>query len=109
MINPEFAKQQIAKYREMQTDDRLALDLIEAGGRHFDKEVGLVELRGRQQSTDRPEQHNTLINPVLPMRADSVKSFRVLTDSTEKYKSRLSAHIEMLEELIRLYQRDLPK
>ncbi len=36
-------------------------------------------LRGRQQSTDRPEQHNTLINPVLPMRADSVKSFRVLT------------------------------
>jgi len=35
-------------------------------------------LRGRQQSTDRPEQHNTLINPVLPMRADSVKSFRVL-------------------------------
>ncbi len=36
------------------------------------------QVRGRQQSTDRPEQHNTLINPVLPMRADSVKSFRVL-------------------------------
>ena len=38
-----------------------------------------MQVRGRQQSTDRPEQHNTLINPVLPMRADSVKSFRVLT------------------------------
>ncbi len=38
-------------------------------------------LRGRQQSTDRPEQHNTLINPVLPMRADSVKSFQVLSEA----------------------------
>jgi len=44
------------------------------------KTVPLLEgLRGRQQSTDRPEQHNTRIRLVFPTRADSVKSFRALT------------------------------
>ncbi len=41
--------------------------------------VGADQLRGRQQSTDRPERHNTRIRLVFPTRADSVKSFRVLS------------------------------
>jgi len=49
-----------------------------ASGKRDDRPGLEACLRGRQQSTDRPERHNTRIRLVFPTRADSVKSFRVL-------------------------------
>jgi len=65
-----------------------AIDTLEHYAGWADKLSGDVipvrsdALRGRQQSTDRPERHNTRIRLVFPTRADSVKSFRVLTYTT---------------------------
>ena len=73
MSDAALARRQIAKYRQAQAEDRVALDLIDAGWRHFDQEAGQ----------------------------------RGLTDSTGRYRERPLAHTEMLDELIRLYQRDI--
>ncbi len=55
------------------------------------KRLARYGLRGRQQSTDRPEQHNTRIRLVFPTRADSVKSFRALTSIPIRRASSTSA------------------
>ncbi len=71
----------IDRARETDLSARMISRFIAFGQYGAAMDADGILVRGRQQSTDRPEQHNTLINPVLPMRADSVKSFRVLTCS----------------------------